>query len=132
MEATPRVGDEAMTDNDAAAAEFYSNPENRKPVGPPRARAGQARLLTSHVPIRFRPQTIEKAKAIAERDGMTVSSWIRGVVEREVERRMPALPQTHLSESDTTWRIVNYTNPTPEVETENPRYDRGHAQLEPI
>jgi hypothetical protein len=121
-----------MTDNDAAAAEFYSNPENRKPAGPPRARAGQARLLTSHVPIRFRPQTIEKAKVIAERDGMTVSSWIRGVVEREVERRMPALPQTHLSESDTTWRIVHYTNPTPKAETENPRYDQDHAQLESV
>jgi len=88
-------------------------------------------MLTSHVPIRFRPQTIEKAKAIAERDGMTVSSWIRGVVEREVERRMPALPQTRLSESGTTWRVIRHANPT-EVETENPDYDRDLAQLESI
>jgi hypothetical protein len=106
-----------------------SNPESRNPVGP-RGRAGQARLLTSHVPIRFRPQTIEKAKVIAERDGLTVSSWIRGVVEREVERRMPASPQTHLSESGTRWRVVHYENPTLEVETENPGYDPDHAQLE--
>src|SRR6266496_2742040 len=106
-----------MTDN---------NPENRNPVGP-RARAGQARMLTSHVPIRFRPQTIEKAKIIAERDGMTVSSWIRGIVEREVERRMPASPQTRLSESGTSWRVVNYANPTPNVETRNPDYDPEHA-----
>jgi hypothetical protein len=108
-----------------------SSPENQNPVGP-RARAGQARLLTSHVPIRFRPQTIEKAKVIAERDGMTVSSWIRGVVEREVERRMPASPQTRLSESNTSWRIILYTNPTVKVETKNPDYDPEHAQLESV
>jgi len=107
-----------------------SNPENRTPVGP-RARAGQARLLTSHVPIRFRPQTIDKAKAIAERDGMTVSSWIRGVVEREVERRMPALPQTHLSESGITW-VVRSANPTGEVRTQNRDYDNERAQLESV
>lgn len=123
--------DETMKDDDATAAEFYADPANRRPAGPPRERAGQARRLSTHVPIRFRPQTIELAKVIAERDGMTVSSWIRGVVEREVERRMPALPQTRLSESGTTWRIVRHANPT-EVETENPDYDRAHAQLESV
>jgi antitoxin component of RelBE/YafQ-DinJ toxin-antitoxin module len=115
------MGEEAMT---------KSNPEKPASVGP-RARAGQARLLTSHVPIRFRPQTIERAKAIAERDGMTVSSWIRMVVEREVERRMPVSPHTRLSESGTSWRVVHYDNPIPEAETKNPDYDSRHAQLEP-
>lgn len=113
------MGEEAMTN---------SNPEKQAPVGP-RARTGQARLLTSHVPIRFRPQTIEKAKVIAEQDGLTVSSWIRTVVEREVERRMPASPQTRLSESGTSWRVVNYSNQPVSVETGNPDYDPGHAQL---
>jgi antitoxin component of RelBE/YafQ-DinJ toxin-antitoxin module len=108
-----------------------SDAENRGPVGP-RARAGQARLLTSHVPIRFRAQTIEKAKAIAERDGMTVSSWIRGVVEREVERRMPAFPQTHRSESGVTVRIIRRTDPTVEAETQNRYYDPDRAQLESV
>jgi hypothetical protein len=108
-----------------------AGPESQNPVGP-RARVGQARMLTSHVPIRFRPQTIEKAKVIAERDGMTVSSWIRGIVEREVERRMPALPQTRLSDSGTTWRVIHYTNPIDEVQTQNPGYDREHAQLESV
>ena len=128
-EATPKVGDEAMTYDDAAAAEFYSNPENRKPTGPPRARAGQARRLTSHVPIRFRPQTIASAKAIAERDGMTVSSWIRGVVEREVERRMPSSPQTYRSASGTTWRVIRHSNVTGQVRTQNPdwRPDSAHV-----
>jgi hypothetical protein len=116
------MGEEAMT---------KSNPEKPAPVGP-RARAGQARLLTSHVPIRFRPQTIDRAKVIAERDGMTVSSWIRTVVEREVERRMPASPHTRLSESGTSWRVVHYDNPGPEVETKNPDYDPRHAQLESV
>jgi antitoxin component of RelBE/YafQ-DinJ toxin-antitoxin module len=114
------VGEQAMTNSGA---------ENRGPVGP-RARAGQARLLTSHVPIRFRAQTIEKAKTIAERDGMTVSSWIRGVVEREVERRMPAFPQTHRSESGVTVRIIRRTDPTVEAETQNRSYDPDRAQLE--
>jgi hypothetical protein len=122
------MGDEAVTYDDDAAAEHYSNPENRKPTGPPRARAGQARLLTSHVPIRFRPQTIAKAKAIAERDGMTVSSWIRGVVEREVERRIPT-SQTHQSASGTAWRVVRSSNVTLETPTENPDWDPDRAQM---
>jgi hypothetical protein len=116
------MGEEAMTN---------SSPEKPTPASP-RARAGQARLLTSHVPIRFRPQTIERAKVIAERDGMTVSSWIRTVIEREVEKRMPPSPHTRLSESGTSWRVVYYDNPAPEVETRNPDYDPRHAQLESI
>jgi hypothetical protein len=115
------MGEQAMTNN---------YPE--KPAPGPRARAGQARLLTSHVPIRFRPQTIERAKLIAERDGMTVSSWIRTVVEREVERRMPASPHTRLYQSGTSWRVVHYDNPAPEVETKNPLYDPRHVQLESV
>jgi hypothetical protein len=119
-----------MRMNDKEAFEHDENPDDRKPADglfevPKRA-------LSRHVPIRFRPQTIEKAKIIAERDGVTVSSWIRGVVEREVERRMPASPQTHLSESDTTWRVVQYTNPTEEVETQNQDYDPRRAQLESV
>jgi hypothetical protein len=124
--------DEAMTYDDDAAAEFYGDPENRKPAGPPRERAGQARRLTSHVPIRFRPQTIAQAKTIAERDGMTVSSWIRGVVEREVERRMPALPETQPSESGTTWRITNQVNLADEPQTQTEDWDRGHTRLERV
>lgn len=116
------MGEEAMTN---------SSKEDRSPVGP-RARAGQARLLTSHVPIRFRSQTIERAKAIAERDGMTVSSWIRGIVEREVERRMPALPETEQSESGTTWRIIKHANLADEPQTKTEDWDREHARLERV
>ncbi len=124
--------DEAMMYDDDTAAEFYDDPENRKPAGPSRERAGQARRFTSHVPIRFRPQTIAKAKTIAERDGMTVSSWIRGVVEREVERRMPAGPETHQSGSGSTWRIVRRANTAVEVQTQTAYWDEEHARLESV
>jgi hypothetical protein len=117
-----------MTYDDDAAAAFYSNPKNREPAGPPRGRAGQARLLSSHVPIRFRPHTISKVKAIAERDGMTISSWIRGVVEREVERRMPT-SQTHQSASGTAWQVVHSSNVTFETPTENPDWDPDRAKV---
>lgn len=109
-----------------------STPETQNLDGP-RARAGQARLLTTHVPIRFRRQTIEKAKAIAERDGMTVSSWIRGVVEREVERRMPALSQTHASVPGVTWWfVVHRTDPTSQGGTQTRDYDPDRAQMERV
>jgi hypothetical protein len=108
-----------------------SGKETQDLVGP-RARAGQARLLTTHVPIRFRPQTIEKAKVIAERDGMTVSSWIRGVVEREVERRMPASPQTHASGSGITLHITGRTDPTIEDQTQTRNDDPDRVQMERV
>jgi hypothetical protein len=120
---------EAMMYDDDAAAEFYSDPDNRKPAGPPRERTGQARRLTSHIPIRFRPQTIAKARVIAERDGMTVSSWIRAVIEREVERRMPTSSETHQSASESGWRVVRSSRVVPEARTQNPEWtpDRAHV-----
>ena len=109
----------AMRMSDEEAFEHYKNPENRKPAGG--VYEVPKRALSRHVPIRFRPQTIAKAKAIAEREGMTVSSWIRGVVEREVERRMPAPPQTHASDVRiTTWRIIRGANLSDKVQTQNP------------
>jgi hypothetical protein len=107
-----------MRMSDEEAFEHYKNPENRTPAGG--VFEVPKRVLSRHVPIRFRPQTIAKAKAIAERDGMTVSSWIRGVVEREVERRMPAPPQTHRAQTGaTTWQIVRGADLTDEVRTQN-------------
>lgn len=43
--------------------------------------------LTNHVPVRFDRATIDAVKLWAERDGMTVSSWIRHLVRSEVARR---------------------------------------------
>jgi predicted DNA-binding protein len=40
--------------------------------------------LSRHVPVRFRADTIDRAKRLAERDGMTVSAWIRQLIEHEL------------------------------------------------
>jgi len=71
--------------DDAAAAAYYEDPAHRQLSG-----HGQRRplgRLTTHVPIRFSAQIIERVKELASADGKTVSSWIRDVVEREVLRR---------------------------------------------
>ncbi len=96
-------------------AEFYANPENRRPVGPARRRS-QKPQLSNHVPIRFAPETIVWIRTLAAREGMAVSSWVRAVVEREVTRRMPAA-QTggggQVTVSLSGWRLpVETSNPT--------------------
>src|SRR2546428_10990878 len=91
-----------MSKDDATAA-FYSEPANREPVGSPVRRRTSKRPLTRHVPIRFEALTISRAKYFADRDGATVSAWIRRLVEREVERRMsntetlPSAPKAQLT-----------------------------------
>lgn len=55
------------------------------PAGPPR-RLGRS-ALTSHIPIRFRPEVIAEVKGYADEDRKSVSTWIRDLVEKEVERR---------------------------------------------
>jgi hypothetical protein len=81
--------------DDKAVADFYENPANREPIGPPERRTWTGHP-TRHVPIRFNAETIEHVKQLAEHDGLTVSSWIRQVVEREVERRRPRETETSL------------------------------------
>ena len=76
-----------MDDNDAA--KFYSDPDNLRPAGSPRRRVG-GKALSSHVPVRFSPALVAAVKVLAELDGTTVSTWIRNVVAREVQRRAPS------------------------------------------
>ena len=73
------------TDDDAAAA-FYADPANREVTGPSRKRQGQPASLTTQVPVRFTASFVERVKMIAHAEGMTVSSWIRRTVARELER----------------------------------------------
>jgi hypothetical protein len=117
-----------MKMSDEGAFEHYKDAANRTPA------SGTYRVpksaLSRHVPIRFRPLTIAKAKVIAERDGMTVSSWIRSVVEREVERRMPASPETHRSGSDG-WQVVRSTGSNLQARTENHEWSPDSAHLAP-
>jgi hypothetical protein len=72
--------------------EYYADPEHRVPAGPGRRRVSKA--LTTHVPIRFSPEVIGDVKQLADTDRKTVSSWIRDVVEAEVERRRPRYPES--------------------------------------
>jgi hypothetical protein len=75
-----------MTDyDDAAAAAFYADPDNRSTTG--ESAAGPTNRLSAHVPIRFSPSMISGVKRAADEDGMTVSSWIRAIVERELRHR---------------------------------------------
>lgn len=70
------------------AHEFYTDPENQVPAGQARQRMG--RRLSATVPVRFPQAVIDAVKRLADRDGVTVSSWIRRVVMHEVMRRQPA------------------------------------------
>jgi hypothetical protein len=76
--------------DDKATYEYYADPDNRVPAGPARRRASQP--LTTHVPIRFSSEVIADVKRLADEDHKSVSSWIRDVVEDEVERRRPRTP----------------------------------------
>lgn len=88
---------------DCAAHLHYANPTNRSLTGPAR-RITRPQRYTQHVPIRFRAETIDQAKELAERDGLTVSSWIRRLVERELAQQTPApSPGTHASAAGTNW-----------------------------
>ena len=62
--------------------EFYADPGNQTPQGPPRRRKAK---LTELVPVRFPPDTLEKVRSAADADDRSVSSWIRRAVEHELE-----------------------------------------------
>ncbi len=98
--------------DDAAAAEFYENPQNLTPVGPGRPRKKSGRGLGSHVPVRFPAAIIAAVKWFADRDGVTVSSWIRDVVIREVEG--PHRVSKTLTSPGPT---LEFTNPRPTAVT---------------
>jgi hypothetical protein len=55
---------------------------------PGRGRRRLAPTLSTHVPIRFTPEAIDAVKILAEADNKTVSSWIRDLVDAEIERRL--------------------------------------------
>lgn len=80
-----------MSDQDAF--EYYLDPEHQRLKGTPRRRPTGG-VLTEHVPIRFRPDVIARVRTLAEREGTTVSTWIRRVVEAAVDRQMPPVPET--------------------------------------
>lgn len=63
--------------------DFYADPQNQEPQGPPRRRAGR---LTAPIPVRFPPELLEEIRRRADQDDRSVSSWIRRAVEHELQR----------------------------------------------
>ncbi len=94
------------------AHEFYSDPSNQIASGPAVRRVGNR--LSATVPVRFPPGMIDAVKRLADRDGVTVSSWIRRLVAREVMRRQPP---TVTTASNSIARYVASSSPGPSSET---------------
>jgi hypothetical protein len=74
------------SDPDCAAYLHYSDPANFQPAEDAKGFRVPRERLISHVPIRFRAEVIEQVKARAEDESLTVSSWIRQVVEQALQR----------------------------------------------
>ena len=63
--------------------DFYAQPENQVPQGPPRQRRAR---LSAAIPVRFPPELVEEIRRRATEDDRSVSSWIRRAVEHELQR----------------------------------------------
>src|ERR1700733_3365897 len=74
------------------AVDFYKDPDNQAPAGPAYRRV--APRLSSTVPVRFPQDMIAAVKRLADVDGMTVSSWIRRLIAKEIKRREPPVTTT--------------------------------------
>lgn len=64
--------------------DFYAQPENQEPQGPPRRR--RPSRLTEVVPVRFPTDLLEETRRRADADDRTLSAWIRRAVEHELGR----------------------------------------------
>jgi hypothetical protein len=75
-----------MSDSDLEAIKHYEEAADREPAPGPTQRRRE-RAVIQHVPVRFPASTVDVVRELAERDGMSVSAWIRRTVEREAARR---------------------------------------------
>lgn len=82
-----------MTD-DKDVYSYYDNEAAFESDGPAVAPKRRARL-SSHLPVRFAPDVLAAAKRFAVMDGVSISTWVRRLVEREVTRR--SAPTTQAS-----------------------------------
>ncbi len=48
--------------------------------------------LSEHVPVRFSGDLAAAAKRLARQDGMSVSAWVRRIVDREIAARSGKCP----------------------------------------
>lgn len=67
-----------MTDEEAA--DFYADEKNQA-VG---SRVISRRKLSSSIPVRFPPETVEAVKSLAGSEGVSVSEWIRIAVQSAI------------------------------------------------
>lgn len=74
--------------SEAQAHEFYKDPEHLAVAGPGQRR--ERPMKSGMIPVRFSPDVIAAVKSFASHDGVTVSTWIRRLVGREVQRRQPS------------------------------------------
>ncbi|MGH3403501.1 MAG: hypothetical protein ACRDRJ_13540 [Streptosporangiaceae bacterium] len=74
---------------EAEAHEFYKNPDHLAVTAGAGAPPPQ-RLKSGLIPVRFTPDMIAAVKRLAHDDGVTVSTWIRRLVGRELQRRIPS------------------------------------------
>ena len=63
--------------------DFYAQPANQEPQGPPRRRS---KRLTTPIPVRFPPELLAEVKRRADADDRSVSAWIRRAVEHELNK----------------------------------------------
>jgi hypothetical protein len=89
---TDRTHGDDMDDAQQHSIDFYKDPDNQVPAGPAYRRVGPR--LSSTVPVRFPQEMIAAVKRFADLDGMTVSSWIRRLVAKEIKRREPPVTMT--------------------------------------
>jgi hypothetical protein len=74
--------------NEAQAHEFYKDPDHLAVAGPGQRR--EKPMKTALIPVRFAPDVIAAVKRFAGQDGVTVSTWIRRLVSKELQRRQPS------------------------------------------
>lgn len=80
--------------DDETTANLYADPEMRSVSG--KTAVTRAPRLSTHVPVRFQPDTIAAIRSLAATDGLTVSGWIRNLCSREIGQRMPPFTEvTH-------------------------------------
>lgn len=73
--------------SETQAHEFYKDPEHLATAGPGQRR--ERPMKTAMVPVRFSQEMIAAVRRFASQDGVTVSTWIRRLVHREIQRRQP-------------------------------------------
>jgi len=98
---------------EAKAHEFYANPEHLAAAG--RGQQRHRPMKSAMTPVRFSPEMIAAVKHFASLDGVTVSTWIRRLVGRELQRRQPPATAPASTVQDVTFEYFDVFNPQSET-----------------